>query len=634
MYSVSHDIQKFECFALTNTSNEYLMPSDRSVVSVDMAGEPVSYFDDAIWDFNAFFNHTREQSSRYQINFHHEKHNPELLKELKQRIYFLIWGDTNEMINMEGAVFRKFESCRVCAQSANYALRLFKGTSINSLTLLNNELVFTELLHDGKKYSEKTVNIRLAALSTLAQLNHHFPKSHHFSLGIPEGKSIRQIAKQYSTNGKGHFPTVVPSIYENLMGRLIEDVTFAHNNILNIKNVKGYAQKNKITERQAFNEFRTIEGACFMALSAFTGMRISELTQIDSTSYKEIDLDGIKLSTLRSWTRKLEKLPREDTWACAPICKKALEVLSVLNDDYRSIKGDIFSSPRFSFDGNHAAGDNISNQLDDAFLNTSNLDVILNNYSRHLNISYIPDEMEDVYRMLNPVVPAKFSPIKTRTDGSFYWHFTTHSLRRTFAHFVVGNGLVTLAALKYQFKHISLSMTAIYASHAEVLTLLGIEQPAKVKKVIEEAEINSHRTYLRDMVEQPESQSGGFMKAFEGQPKAMTEEQFEALVQKTKGASKSTGYGRCFAGFKCKMEHIFDKSNCIGRDCENLNINHDEALRWQRRHKNIAKRIQKMKDMGFYNQNTLARELTDIRAAEKVMIDHNIKFKKFNLGLL
>ncbi|MEL0637395.1 hypothetical protein V6259_11530 [Marinomonas sp. TI.3.20] len=80
------------------------------------------------------------------------------------------------------------------------------------------------------------------------------------------------------------------------------------------------------------------------------------------------------------------------------------------------------------------------------------------------------------------------------------------------------------------------------------------------------------------------------------------------------------------------MTHLFEASTCIGRDCENLNINHDEAIRWQERRKHIAVKIQQMKEMGFYNQNTLARELTDIRSAEKVMNDHNIAFERFELG--
>lgn len=634
MFCISMDSNKFEQYALSEAADQYPMPEDNTVVSVDKEGKPVSYFADDIWDYNAFFNLTDEKPSRYKINFHPDKHNPRLLLEFKQRIYFLIWGAKGGMLHMEGDTFRKFSQCQAIAKEANSNLRVFKDTAVGSFSLLSNELIFSQILHAGKTLSEKTVQLRLEALSVLTQVNSHFPEPSRFRLGLPEGKSIAKIAKLYSTAGKGHYPTVIPVIYEQLMGRLMQDVTRAHDRLSQLGNVKAYALVHGMNERQAFDEFKVFEGACFMSLSAFTGMRISELTQIDATSYREIDLDGITLCTLRSWTRKLEKLPREDVWACAPICKKALAVLAALNDDYRSLKGDIHRSPRFSFYGNHGARDNIRRQLEETVLNATNLQHLLTGYVKHLNITFEPAEMGEVYRLLNPVVPAQYNPIKEREDGTFYWHVSSHSLRRTFAHFVVGNGLVSLAALKHQFKHISLAMTAIYASHSEVLTLMGIENPANVKKAVEYAEMESHKAYLKDMMDNPQEQSGGYMKHFEGDPKVMTEEQFEALAKSTMGANKSTGYGRCFAGEKCKMTHLFEPSSCVGRDCENLNINQAEAIRWQERHRRIGAKLHQMKEMGFYNRNTLARELTDIRSAEKVMADHNIAFERFDLGAL
>ena len=634
MYSVSNNFQLFDQYALPqkNNSNEFFMPNDDTVVSVDKDGQPVSYFRDNIWDFNAFFNLTRNKESKYQINFDPDKHQPGLLLELKQRTYFLIWGAKGELLHISNKTFRKISQCRLIANESNQCLRVFKGSSVNSFAQLNNDLVFNELLHGQMKHSEKTVMNRLQSLSVLAQLNNHFPEKYHFSLGTPGEKSLSQIAKQHSSAGQGHYPTVIPAIYEQLMERLIDGVEAAYSNLIDLRDVKSYSKKYSMTEREALQTFRAIEGACYMALAAFTGMRISELTQIDSSSYKEVDLDGLVLCTLRSWTSKLEKLPREDTWACAPICKKALMILTELNDNYRTEKGDIHESPRFSFDGQGNLGGSIARQLKSRVLNISGLSNLFSFYSKFLDISYVPEEMDEVYRLLNPIVLNRYNPIKEREDGSFYWHFSVHSLRRSIAHFLVGNGLVTVAALKHQFKHISLSMTAIYASHAEVLTMLGIENPASVKKAVEDSEIASHKIYLRNMLDRPEEQSGGFMKAFEGDPKVLTDKQFEKLAEETQGANKSTGYGRCFAGFQCKMTHLFEASTCIGRDCENLNINYDEALRWQARHKHIAGKIQQMKEMGFYNQNTLARELTDIRAAEKIMNDHNIEFERFELG--
>jgi integrase len=634
MHSISMDLSKFEQYALPQSSGQFVMPNDKTVVSVDKNGNPVSYFWQDKWDYNEFFNLTNEIKSYYQINFHSDKHNPQLLLELKQRIYFLIWGAQGELLSMEGETFRKFSGCQNIQRAVNVSLRVFKGTAIDSFSLLSNELVFNQLLHDSKTLSEKSVIIYLQSLSVLTQVNKHFPEQSHFSLGIPEGKSFNQIAKLYSATGKGHFPTIIPVIYEQLMGRLMQDVTAAHKKLADLRDVKSYAKKYGRTERQAVDEFKMIEGACFMSLSAFTGMRISELTQINATSYKEVELDGLKLCTLRSWTRKLEKLPREDAWACAPICKEALEILVELNDEYRSNKGDIHCSPRFRFDEHCGSGNNINSQLKDADLNTTNLRDLFTRFSKNLDITYEPDEMDEIYRLLNPVVPARSNPIKAREDGTFYWHFSTHSLRRTFAHFVVGNGLVTLAALKHQFKHINLSMTAIYASHADVLTLLGIENPASVKKAIEDAEMENHIIYLKDIVDNPDEQSGGYIKSFDGDPRVMPEAKFNELIKQTKGANKSTGYGTCFAGEKCGMGHLFEPSTCVGRECESLNINQAEATRWQDRHQRIGMKMQQMKEMGFYNQNTLARELSDIRAAEKVMRDHSIEFERFELGAL
>lgn len=631
MYSISFDVAKFEKYALPQVAGQYVMPNDRTVVSIDKDGNPVSYFGGNVWDFNAFFNLSGENKSDYYIKFFTEQHQPKLLIELKQRIYFLIWGAKGELLHMEGETFRKFAQCRNIAINTELTLRCFKDTAIDSFSMLSNELVFSQILLNCQTLSEKSILQVLHALNVFTQVNKHFPPQSHFSLGLPEGKSFKQISKQYAASGLGHYPTVIPAIYEQLMGRLVQDVSDAYEKLSDLSDVIAYAKKYSLTEKQAVNEFRMIEGACFMTCSAFTGMRISELTKIDSTSYKEIDLDGIQLCTLRSWTKKLEPLPREDAWACAPICEKALAVLTALNDNYRSKKGNIHCSPRFSFDGNRESGDNINKQRKDATYNKGHLSRLFKDYSIHIDICYEPDSMDDVYHLLNHYVPERYNPITERKAGGFYWRFSTHSLRRTFAHFVVGNDLVSLAALKHQFKHISITMTAIYASHAEVLTLLGIENTAEIKKAIEEAEMESHKAYLRDMIDHPEEQSGGFMKAFEGDPKVLTEAQFESLAKQTQGANKSTGYGRCFAGFKCKMEHLFEPQNCLGRDCENLNISQAEAKRWQERHQRVVAKLQQMKELGFYNRNTLARELTDIRAAEKVMRDHNIEFKRFEL---
>lgn len=716
MYSISHDHALFEKYALP-TCEVYPMPTARTVVSVKRDGSPASYFEDDNWDFNDLFNTKNENKSEYTLTFQAKKHNPKLLLELKQRMYWLIWGGKENLLSMEGKTFRKIEQVRRIQKHAEPLLRVFANTSINAFSYISSDIVFSQIKESLRGGSEEVITKKLDCLGVLTQVNSHFPESARFHIPYQEGESARKVAKKYAAHGKGHYPTVIPVIYEQYLCRLIQDVesayrdflggrdleadveveyrsllsvndieqeieTLYHELIVDIEveekakssgispqevlddyrdkakdevestylnkahrgvidtykkdnvllDVKAYAQSKGMTEKQAIDAFRMIEGACFGTCSAFTGMRVGELTQIDGDSYKEIDIDGVKLCTMRSWTDKLEKLSREDTWACAPICEKALLILTVLNDKYRSVSGNIHLSPRFSFKGNER--DTISRQLKDVQLSTQNLRDIFSDYSLHIDIRYVPEAMDEVFYLLNPIVPKNRYPIQKNERGELYWRFTPHSLRRTFAHFVVGHGLVSLASLKHQFKHIHLAMTAIYASHSEVLTLLGIQNPAQIKEKIQEQEIESHAEYLKDMMEHPEEQSGGFMKFMSGEPMVVSDARFNQLVEDTKGANKSTGFGTCFSGELCSMGHLFEPSKCVGGDCENLNVNKAEAENWVVRRERCIEKIEKMKEMGMFNRSSLATQLSDIRAAEKVMADHNIQFEKYRVEAL
>ncbi|WP_273977733.1 site-specific integrase [Vibrio parahaemolyticus] len=720
MFSISHDHALFEKYALP-IDEAYPMPTARTVVSVKRDGSPASYFEDDVWDFNDLFNTKNETKSKYTLTFQVKMHNPKLLLEFKQRMYWLIWGGKETLLSMEGKTFRKIEQVKNIQNYANLLLRVFANTVINAFSYISSDIVFSQIKESLRGLGEEYIGKKLDSLNVLTQVNSHFPESARFHIPYQDGETAKKVAKKYGAYGRGHFPTVIPVIYEQYLSRLIQDVESAYRDFLGgrdfeaeveakyrslqteydieqeietlyqelivdieveekakssgispqevlddyrdkakdevesiyrskahrsaidaykkdnvLLDVKAYAQSKGVTEKQAIDAFRMIEGACFGACSAFTGMRISELIQIDGDSYKEVEIDGIKLCTMRSWTDKLEKLSREDTWACAPICEKALLILTVLNDKYRSISGDIHLSPRFSFKGERKGwtGESIHRQLKDVQLNTQNLREIFYDYSLHIDIRYLPEDMDEVFNLLNPIVNKKFYPIQKNEHGELYWRFSTHSLRRTFAHFVVGHGLVSLASLKHQFKHIHLAMTAIYASHSEVLTLLGIQNPAKIKEKIQEQEIESHAEYLKDMIEHPEEQSGGFMKFMSGDPMVVGDARFNQLVEDTKGANKSTGFGTCFSGELCSMGHLFEPSKCVGRDCENLNVNKVEAENWVIRRERCIEKIEKMKEMGMFNRSSLATQLSDIRTAEKVMSDHNIQFEKYRVEAL
>ncbi len=63
---------------------------------------------------------------------------------------------------------------------------------------------------------------------------------------------------------------------------------------------------------------------------------------------------------------------------------------------------------------------------------------------------------------------------------------------------------------------------------------MGIQNPAAIKESIEEQENEQHREYMKDIIEHPEEQSGGYIKAFEGDC-VIPSDMFNELVVTTKG---------------------------------------------------------------------------------------------------
>lgn len=159
MYSISHDHALFEKYALPN-NEAYPMPTAKTVVSVKRDGSPASYFEDDNWDYNDLFNTKKENKSNYTLTFQAKKHNPKLLLEFKQRMYWLIWGGKETLLSMEGKTFRKVEQVKSIHQFADLLLRVFANTAINAFSYISSDIVFSQIKESlrgggGKKLLQK-----------------------------------------------------------------------------------------------------------------------------------------------------------------------------------------------------------------------------------------------------------------------------------------------------------------------------------------------------------------------------------------------------------------------------------------------------------------------------------------------
>lgn len=605
--------------------------TDNKPVSLNDDGSVRSYITNEKWDFNQY-NDGTVTNSLYTLNWNHDKHDPQLLNDLKRRFDYL-FNPQDDSLDVD----RKTVQAHVIVDSANKVgllLQHFKDSNIHNLGALSHPIIWgmvEDVIRD-KKYSLETVKGVLTAFKRLEEANNYLPENEWLILEFERNK----LAKDLSDTSGGNTPTIIPEIYSNVLGKLIHVIEDAKENIDELSlPTKELALKRGITGAEAYYHKKYITGCCFMSQMAFTGFRISELVTIDIDSYDVIEVLGIEAPILSASTRKLEGgNARSDIWCCAPICETGIEVIHKLWESERVISQDIMELPNYSFLRKAGSEGQISKQIKSTVLNKSNMTSLMELVSDEFDITYDP-AWEESYLVLNATVLPIRDPRIKREDGTFRWHFANHAWRRSFAHFVVGNGIVSMSSVKQQFKHICAGMTGIYCASSEILTLLGMKEDKTLIKEINDAKKEYTDEYLRATFSDENLASGGFAKTVlgEGEPQVLTEERYQELEASTYTASKSTGYGRCFGGERCSMIHVFEPAACVAEDCNNLSINAEEAMRWKVRHKRLSDSITTMFDSGFVNRNVLGRELCDLRAAEKVMTDHKIPFKRLELTL-
>ncbi|WP_394245649.1 hypothetical protein [Vibrio astriarenae] len=607
-------------------------------VSIDNDGTVMSKIGDAEWNFNQY-NTEGAARGKYTLKWREADHNPLLLNDLRRRADRLFNYDHFEEEDESLVYDRKGVTKSVIVADMEKVLELFtcfKDTNINNLGALSHPVVWAmveEAIID-KQLSAQSIEGILTAITRLMDANRFIPEHEHFIVHISRNALAYELAAE-GKKDKGATVTIIPEVYSTVLAKQISTIEDAYNNIDEWSlSTQEYALKHGMKPQDVYAEKKLLTSICFNACISFTGCRISELVTFHHNSYHVIEVLGIEAPLLSGQTIKLESgVERDDVWCCAPICEKAIEVIHSLWKKERNEPDNISELPSYSYKRKGAESGDISKQNKSISLNTANMTSLLMLASEAYAIEYLP-EWDEIYLSLNSRVKPEKDPRKIQKDGTYLWHFSTHSWRRSFAHFGVGNGIVSLASVKQQFKHLCISMTGIYSASADILALLAINDNPLLKKELNNAKKEYNDEYLRTTFsdENLATTSGGFAKTVLGDiadPQAMTEEKYQSLHKQTANASRSTGFGRCFGEEKCSLNHVFEPSGCIQSECSNLHINHVEAQRWKERHMRMCQSVSKMLKNNMINMNIFGREISDIRAAEKVMKDHDIEFTRF-----
>ncbi|WP_413114093.1 hypothetical protein [Thaumasiovibrio sp. DFM-14] len=599
-------------------------------------GVVISRIQDNEWNFNQY-NNKKYPKSKYKLKWKEEEHNPLLLKDLRRRADYLFNYDHHDEEDESIKYDRKGVTKSVIVSDMNKVLSIFtcfKGTNINNLGALSHPIVWGMVEDEIARREMGVITIEgyLTAICRLMDANKFIPEHEHFVVNI----SRSALAVQLVAEGKeerGSTPTIIPEVYSTVLAKIIGTVENAHENIKDWSlTTQEYALKNGITAQEAYAQKKLITAICFNSCISFTGCRISELVTFHNNSYHEIEVLGIRAPLLSGTTTKLESgVGRDDVWCCAPICEKAIEVIHSIWEKERKEPDNISELPAYYWKRKGGFAGDISSKKKPINLDTGNMTSLLEFASNAYGIVYNP-EWEESYESLNSNVLPDRDPRRLNNEGVTAWHFSTHTWRRSFAHFGVGNGIVSLASVKQQFKHLCISMTGIYSASSDIIALLGINDDPLLKKELDNARKEYNDEYLSKTFSDENLASGGFAETVLGditEPSVVSEEKYQSLVKSTQRAARSTGYGRCFGEEKCDLNHVFEPSGCIESNCSNLSINHEEAARWKERHRKMSASVMRMLENNMINPNVFGREISDIRAAEKIMTDHRIEFTKF-----
>ncbi|HHF3083425.1 TPA: hypothetical protein ACPJ1F_001612 [Vibrio diabolicus] len=570
-------------------------------------GESINQFKARKWSFQEY-NLDQSNASVYYVSWKPEYEDIPIYRDLKVRAAFLLYGSNDKFhtskLRKKNVTIRAINQCQMLVKDIIDNWNVVPDT----LAALAHPIFFEKVKEylRSKKYSQKTCEGHLTSYTTLSDANDFLPPSLQLVFPI---QSRNALAKELANGSKGNHPTIVPELYGQTLGKLIELVEWYHIQFTS----NGKPQLGEMGSPLDLVEFRRVAiGLGYTTCMAFSGVRLSEAVFLHKDSYETVDFEGVTTSLLNSSTVKLEQgAVREDVWVCAEICEKALEVIGLANG------GDWKYLPT-----NYANKKKVS-------LNKSNLNTCLYEFKAHHLQPEYKKEWDTSYNLLNSNVNS--DPRKLREDGTYYWHFNNHTWRRSFAHFAVGNDLSCLGALKQQLKHIFIGMSMIYTSTSDVLALMQVKTDPKLMKELDASRKTYNEKYLSSVVSG--EASGGFAENLmvEGEPRVFTDQEFTTLEKNNHTASRSTGFGRCFGEEKCSVSHVFQPSSCVSNDCENLSITKEEAQRWKSLHDACVKLISKMLANTTINKNTLGRELSDLRAAEHVMRKHNIEFTEFVL---
>jgi integrase len=389
-------------------------------------------------------------------------------------------------------------------------------------------------------------------------------------------------------------------------------------------------KKNIIWPEYVLNNLLT---ACYICTHAFTGMRPSEVYQLQPGCYATRIVNGQTFHVLQGATHKLPNGIKHDEWLCSPGTGKAVELAEALTLTNRKHLQSVAET--YIQAGNKGEATRFSRLSNCLWL-------------RRLNYFKIPKASAGAMRASTKLFASNIGAIVTEDDlidfkllnrnstlsfippVGHVWPFHPRQMRRTFAVFGSRNNLTGIAATKQQFKHIRIRMTEYYCSGASEARSVDVRLDTELMEMIFEARIDDEATELHQLYNSDEKLAGGRGKVimeerWNDPHKYSSFDTVKQLVKQGKLTYHSTGVAGCANGYNCEMDGVVNPAFCV--ECDGAIITVKHAQNWKQKHDAL---ILHLEENPTISPNEFSHFITQIRAAELAMTDHNIPFIHFD----
>lgn len=465
-------------------------PVDNMPITFDLNGVVVSRFSDDYWDFGSII---RGYETSKVLDFSEEGTglNKETLHHLRLIILYNWLYNRKSKDNVSfRTIINKYHLYKSIAV-------LFKCGRSSFLNINNNGIVQREYLEKLSLNKGSRLSLVISNIKSINKAGYFFELGDEFGINqefIAKIEKIKNIAisttkqtilipsriySEFICSTLEAFQKLKDSLnqLQNYFNEIFPIVTHSRgrspilfSKIIKNSDLVNYCEYFNIrTNYQMLFNLVLIQVLGVLLVGCLTGMRKSEILNLDKNCLQEKVVEGRSIYVLNGYTSKTTALGMEQTsWITSKLIFPVIDTLIAIHPciksicDHYGVYQDISIEeyplfPHIPIQKVEVKGIHSLYKHPPTMLYSINLAIgLLKNVEiRQDDI----DELEQFNPLVNWVDEYGLKP------GEI-WNFRPHQFRRSLVVYAIRSGMISLAALKKQLKHLSMNMTAYYGNYS------------------------------------------------------------------------------------------------------------------------------------------------------------------------